>query len=126
MNESVPLFPEQASAHAEQVDALFFFLLFVSAFFIALIGGTLVYFAIRYRRRSSADRPAATPSSLTLEVAWSLIPLAIALFIFFWGAQLYFSWARPPDDCMEVYVVGKQWMWKIQHMGGQREINQLH
>jgi cytochrome c oxidase subunit II len=126
MNDGVPLFPEQATAHAEQVDTLFFFLLLVSGFFIALIGGTLVYFAIKYRRRSDADRPGETPSSLKLELTWSLIPLAIALVIYVWGAQLYFSWARPPDDCMEIYVVGKQWMWKFQHLRGQREINELH
>src|SRR5271163_243874 len=124
--DHVPLFPEQASAHAEQVDRLFFFLLLVSGFFIALIAGLLIYFSVKYRRRSDADRPAVTASSLKLEFAWFLIPLPIALFIFAWGAQLYFSWARPPDDCMEIYVVGKQWMWKCQHLRGQREINELH
>jgi cytochrome c oxidase subunit 2 len=126
MMENVPLFPEQASTHAPQVDALLFFLLAVSGFFIAVIALVLFWFAIKYRRRSDADRPAAVPSSLKLELTWSLIPLVIALVIFAWGAQLYFSWARPPEDCMEVYVVGKQWMWKVQHLGGQREINQLH
>src|SRR5262249_46994780 len=33
---------------------------------------------------------------------------------------------RVPDDAMEIYVVGKQWMWKVQHPGGQSEINELH
>ena len=60
------------------------------------------------------------------ELTWTLIPLAIALFIFVWGARLYLSWARPPDDALEIYVVAKQWMWKVQHLGGEREINQLH
>ena len=126
MMESVPLFPEQASAHAEQVDALYFFLLGVSGFFIALIAGLLVFFAIKYRRRSDADRPAATAESTKLKVAELVIPLLIALFIYVWGAQLYLRWATPPDDCMEIYVVGKQWMWKFQHLRGQREINELH
>jgi cytochrome c oxidase subunit II len=125
MNDVV-LFPEQASTHAVQVDALFFFLLGLSGFVAVSIFALNFYFAIKYRRRSDADRPAAVASSLKLELAWSLIPLAIFLFIFVWGAQLYFSWARPPDDCMEVYCVGKQWMWKFQHLGGQREINRLH
>jgi cytochrome c oxidase subunit 2 len=126
MNDSVPLFPEQASAHAEQVDSLFFFLLLVSGFFIALLAGLNFYFAVKYRRRSDADRPAPVAASIKLELAWTFIPLAIALFIFLWGAQLYFSWARPPDNCLEIYVVGKQWMWKFQHPRGQRAINELH
>src|SRR5262249_33759589 len=57
---------------------------------------------------------------------WSVGPLLIALFIFLWGASLYFDVMRPPDNAMEVYVTGKQWMWHLQHPGGQREINQLH
>jgi cytochrome c oxidase subunit II len=124
--DHVPLFPEQASTHAAQVDALLFFLLGISGFFTVLIAGLIVYFAVRYRRRADHDRPAPVPSSLKLELTWTLIPLAISLFIFVWGAQVYFSWARPPDDCLEIYVVGKQWMWKFQHLGGQREINRLH
>ena len=126
MIESVPLFPEQASTHAVQVDALLFFLLGVSGFFVILIAGFIFWFAVKYRRLSDDERPAPIAGSLKLEIVWTLIPLAIALSIFVWGAQIYFSWARPPDDCLEVYVVGKQWMWKFQHLGGQREINQLH
>jgi len=33
---------------------------------------------------------------------------------------------RAPKGAMEIYVVGKQWMWKVQHTTGQREINELH
>jgi cytochrome c oxidase subunit II len=126
MFTEVPLFPEQASTHAEDVDALFFFLLGVSVFFSVMIAATLIYFAVRYRRRSGAAAPRPIHSSLALELTWSLIPLAIMLFTFVWGAELFFRSGRPPEDVMEVYVVGKQWMWKAQHVGGQREINQLH
>jgi len=126
MFADVLLFPEQASTHASQVDNLFFFLIGVSGFFTILIAVLVTYFAIKYRRRSDHERPRPIHYSIRLELVWSGIPLAISMFIFVWGAQLYFSWARPPDDAMEVYVVGKQWMWKMQHLGGQREINQLH
>jgi cytochrome c oxidase subunit 2 len=126
MNDSVSLFPEQASTHAVQVDALFFFLLGICGFVALAVFALNFWFAIKYRRRSDADRPAPVLPSLKLELTWTLIPLAIFLFIFLWGATLYFSWARAPDNCVEVYGVGKQWMWKFQHLGGQREINRLH
>jgi cytochrome c oxidase subunit 2 len=126
MFTEVPLFPETASTHAEQVDTLFFFLLGVSGAFSVAIAVALIYFAVRYRRRSAAETPKPIHSSLALELTWSLVPLAITLVAFVWGAQLFFRSARPPADVMEVYIVGKQWMWKVQHVGGQREINQLH
>jgi len=111
---------------APRVDALYFFLISVSGFFAVLIACTLVYFAVRYRRRSDSERPPAIHGSLALELAWSIIPFGIAMFMFFWGANVYVSMAKPPDDAMEVFVVGKQWMWKLQHMEGRREINELH
>jgi cytochrome c oxidase subunit 2 len=126
MFSSFPLFPEQASTMAAKVDALYFFLIGVSSFFALLIGGTVIYFAVRYRRRSENDQPAAIHGSLALELTWSIIPFGIAMVMFFWGAHVYISLARPPDDAMQVFVVGKQWMWKLQHMDGRREINELH
>jgi len=126
MFTEVPLFPEQASTHAGRVDALFFVLLGISGFFVALIAILLGVFAVKYRRRSAAERPAPIHSSLKLELTWTLIPIGICLFLFAWGAQLFFGSARSPQDALEVYVVAKQWMWKVQHVGGQREINQLH
>jgi cytochrome c oxidase subunit 2 len=126
MFAEVPLFPEAASTHASEVDALFSFLLTVSGFFAGLIAVLLMYFAARYRRRSESERPPAVHSSLKLELTWTLIPMALTVIMFLWGAKLFVSWATPPDDSVEVFVVAQQWMWKAQHMGGQREINQLH
>ena len=122
----MPLFPEQASTIAPQVDALFFFLLAVSFFFSALIAGCIVYFTVRYRRRSKHEIGTATRPHLILEVIWTLVPLGISLVIFVWGAALYYRMFRPPPEALNVYVVGKQWMWKFQHVGGQSEIDQLH
>jgi cytochrome c oxidase subunit 2 len=122
----LPLFPEQASTMARHVDALYYYLLAVSAFFSLLIALTVIVFAIRFRRRSETELPAPVEGSLKLEVAWTVIPLLITFTFFFWGARLYFDMNRPPDDALEVYVVGKQWMWKLQHADGQREINELH
>lgn len=126
MGPTLPLFPEQASTMAGRVDALYFYLLAVSGFFTVLIAILVIVFAIKYRRRSATELPRSIEGSLKLEVAWTVIPLAIALSFFFWGAKLFFAMNRPPNDALEVYVVGKQWMWKIQHADGRREINELH
>jgi cytochrome c oxidase subunit 2 len=126
MHARIPLFPEQASTMAPAVDMLFFFLIAVSVFFGLLIATLLVTFAIRFRRRAGAGVPQPIHGSTALELVWTIIPFGIGMFIFFWGAVLYFDMARPPDDAHEVFVVGKQWMWKLQHLEGRREINELH
>ncbi len=120
-----PLFPPSASNLAPAVDNLLFLLLGVSGFFTLLILVLIVYFALRYRRTSEAPPPA-TPANYSLEIAWTVIPLFIALGMFVWGAIVYLRQFNPPSNAMDVYVVGKQWMWKIQHPEGAREINELH
>ena len=120
------LFPEQASTMAPHVDTLLFFLIGVTLFFSLLIAGLIMGFMIRFRRRSETERPAVDHGSMWLEVLWTAVPFVIAMFIFFWSAGLYASLRRPPDNALEVNVVGKQWMWKLQHMEGRREINELH
>ena len=120
------LFPTQASTVAPQVDNLFLFILGVALFFAALVAVLLVYFAVRYRRRSESYFPTPIVGSTLLESLWTVIPLGIALVMFFWSVSVYFQIVRPPDNATEVYVVGKQWMWHVQHGSGQREINELH
>ena len=83
-------------------------------------------FAIRYRRRSTDEWPEEIHGSLLLELAWTHHPFLITVVVFVWGAILFFSLNRPPDNAIEIHVVGKRWMWKLQHMTGQREINELH
>jgi cytochrome c oxidase subunit 2 len=87
---------------------------------------TLALFAIKYKRRSPDEWPPRFEGSLTLELTWTFIPLVLVSVMFIWGAVLFFSMNRPPDDALEVNVVGKRWMWKLQHITGQREINELH
>ncbi|HVZ22630.1 MAG TPA: cytochrome c oxidase subunit II [Vicinamibacterales bacterium] len=121
-----PLFPQAASTMATRVDALYFFLLGITAFFSLLIAGLIVYFAVKYRRRAPDAIGEQAPTSYTLEVAWTVIPFAISMVIFVWGAKLYFTMFHPPAETLNVYAVGKQWMWKFQHLDGQREIDELH
>ncbi|HEY6402612.1 MAG TPA: cytochrome c oxidase subunit II [Blastocatellia bacterium] len=122
----IPFVPENASSFAGEFDALFFTLVGLSAFFVALIAGLEVYFAIKYRRRSPGEIPPKTATSFALEAAWIGIPFLICLGIFVWGASLYYRIYSAPKETMEIYVTAKQWMWRFQHAGGQREINELH
>jgi cytochrome c oxidase subunit II len=126
MNSAFPLAPERASSLAGEVDALFLFILSITGFFAVAIWIALLWFAIRYRRRSADDRPQAIHGSLALELTWTIVPLALMIVMFVWGAKVFFHMNRPPDDAMTVTVVGKRWMWKVQHPTGQREINELH
>jgi cytochrome c oxidase subunit 2 len=125
MFENFHLFPESASVAGGQVDRLYLALVGISAFFTLLIVAAILWCALRYRR-SRNGRPEQIQGSIALELTWSLVPLAIALVVFGWGAKLYFDVYTPPPEGLEVYVTGKQWMWKLQHPTGQREINTLH
>ncbi|HSL24110.1 MAG TPA: cytochrome c oxidase subunit II [Vicinamibacterales bacterium] len=119
-------FPAAASTHAGDVDTLYFFLVAVSAFFTILIASLVAFFAIRYRRRHAGEVGAGITGSHSLELLWTIIPLGITMVMFFWGAGVYFNMFRAPRGAMEIQIVGKQWMWKVQHPDGRREINELH
>src|SRR6187402_1188028 len=126
MWSGTPLFPEAASTMAARVDALYFFLIGITAFFSILIAGSIVVFAIKFKRRAPDEVGSRIHGGFWLEIAWSVIPLIICMVIFVWGASVFFAMSRPPAESMNIYVVGKQWMWKFQHLDGQREINELH
>jgi cytochrome c oxidase subunit 2 len=122
---SSALFPAEASGIAPYVDELYFFLLLMTIVGTALVAALVFGFSIRYRR---ARNPVATQveGSTLMEATWTIIPLGIFLLVFVWGALLYFRIYNPPTNAMNIYVVGKQWMWKAEHPGGQHEINALH
>ena len=124
--QGMPFQPEQASTVARGVDHLYFFLTGVTLFFTAIIFATIFYFAVKYRRRSEDDRPPEIEGSIPLELVWTLIPTALTVAVFIWGSSLYFRNSRPPRASTEVFVIGKQWMWHLQHPEGPREINELH
>jgi cytochrome c oxidase subunit II len=126
VNTTFQLFPRQASQGAAQVDHLMLFMIGVSAFFTLIIFGLIIYFAVRYRRRSPGERPPQISSNIPLEILWTGIPVLLTVVMFIWGAKVFVAAHTPPDDAMEIFVIGKQWMWKVQHPEGRREINMLH
>jgi len=126
MQSWIPFVPESASTESSRVDAIYFYLSGVTVFFTLLISLAIIFFVIKYRRRTPHEVPRPIAGSHKLEVLWSVIPLVIAMSFFVWGTKVFFRNMQPPTDALEVYVVGKQWMWKFQHTTGQREINELH
>ena len=125
MFENLPLWPVRASSTAGSVDALYIFLLTLCGVMCIGIFTMIAVFAIRYRR-SAGNRAEPIEGSTALELTWTFIPLGIFIFIFVWSAAIFFRERTPPKDSTEVYTVAKQWMWKFQHIEGQREINELH
>jgi len=119
------VFPPEASTIAPYMDALYFYLLTVTAVGLVLVGSLVAYFSLRYRA-SKHPKAVQIEGSTILEATWTIIPLAIFLISFVWGALLYFRIFNAPPNAMNIYVVGKQWMWKAEHPGGQHEINALH
>jgi cytochrome c oxidase subunit 2 len=125
MGSDIPILPEQASTIAGSVDYLFVFLLIVTVLFASIIFLFIFYFAIRYRRIPGR---AAVPieNNLGLELLWSLVPMGLSAVMFTWGTGLFIHNHEPPANALNIYVVGKQWMWTIEHPEGRREINELH
>jgi cytochrome c oxidase subunit 2 len=120
------LFPPEASSFAGHVDALYIFLILVTAFFSLLIGTLVVVFAIKFHRKSPDEVATEVHESGLLEIVWTVIPFGLVLVMFAWGASVYFRLSRPPANALDIYVTAKQWMWKLQHTDGHREMNELH
>jgi len=117
---------EPNSDLAKEIDALLAYINGVALFFIVLVTVLILAFVIKYRRKSDADRPAHIHESKWIEIIGSVVPFFLFMSFFAWGAKIFYSSQQPPDDAMEIFVTGKQWMWKVQHPNGKREINDLH
>jgi cytochrome c oxidase subunit II len=126
MFERFTLIPEQASTMAARVDALWWFLTAVTVFFTIVVCSLALFFAVKYRKGSTAERGGTRNIDSRFEIVWILIPLVFGMIFFFWSASIYVSMWRVPAGALQIYVIGKQWMWKVQHPNGKREINELH
>ena len=120
-------FPVAASDMAAKVDLLFYSMVVLTGLVALGIFVLMTWFCIRYRAGSSADRSNPPPRKKWLELGWIFTPLVIFIGIFVWAAVVYAAfYAGPTDGAMTVFVVGKQWMWKVEHANGRREIDELH
>jgi cytochrome c oxidase subunit II len=126
MLQGIPLFPEQASNLAPEVDNLYFFVTAVTGFFALLVTVLVIVFAVKYRDRTGEKVGAPITGSIPLELGWSIIPFFVSMAIFAWATIVFFHLVRAPDQTLEIYSTGKRWMWRFQHIDGQSEINELH
>lgn len=121
-----PVTPPQASEQSVGYDAIFYVILALTVFFTVVVMALVLFFSIKYRVGSKANRDRPQHENLKIEIAWSLPPLLLGLVIFAWGAVAFVNGRRPPANALEIFVVGKQWMWHVQHTNGVRENNTLH
>jgi cytochrome c oxidase subunit II len=125
MNPFHMLIPE-ASSLAPRIDALFWVMVVLCALVAAGVFGAMIFFCVRYHRGHEVDRSGREAGSLGVELTWTLVPCALFIAVFVWSLFLFADARTPPADAHTLYVVAKQWMWKVQHPTGQREINTLH
>ena len=126
MQSQMPLYPEQASNFAPQVDNLVFFMISVCLFFAVAICVAVIYFFFKYQRKQPDEIGVPIHGDLRLEITWIVLPFFLLLAMFGWGATVYVDFRHTPADTLDIYVIGKQWMWRLQQPDGHREINELH
>jgi cytochrome c oxidase subunit 2 len=122
----MPFQPPSASTISDGVDQLYYLLTGITLFFTVLIFSIIFYFMVKYRRRSETEVPPETHAPMALELAWTIIPSIICVVLFVWASDLFVRNSRPPAASTEIFVIGKQWMWHLQHPEGPREIDELH
>ena len=124
---SLDQFTTAASDYAHSIDRLFWLLVVVSGFIVCLVSMMIVVFLVKYRRGSKATRRE-IPEWLghEIEIGWTLATLFLFLFIFWWAGTRELTALAPPQDALEIHVVAKQWMWRVQHPSGARELDELH
>jgi cytochrome c oxidase subunit 2 len=126
MFNDFPLWPEVASSNAAYVDSLFIFLIVVCGAMALMVFALVIYFVIKFRRRSENEVGEDYEPPKIVENLLIAVWLVAFLSMFAFGAKVYFDTSRPPNEATEIYGTGKQWMWKFQHTDGQSEINELH
>jgi cytochrome c oxidase subunit 2 len=122
----IPVWPERAGAYAAQLDFLFICLLVIGFLTAGLVVFLLVFFAAKYRHDSPAVRSGTPVKTWRWEVGWTAFSLLVFIGLGIWGADIYLHLYNPPPRALQIFIIGKQWMWEAQHPGGQREINALH
>ncbi len=120
------LWPAAASASATETDYLILSFTILTLVLVVPIFVGITWFAVRYRDGTNANRLHTTSRDRILELGWMIIPFLLTLFFFFWGMRQFIEHKNPPPNSTRIEAIGRQWMWKFQHPGGQAEINDLH
>jgi cytochrome c oxidase subunit 2 len=124
---NIPISPEQASSFAFSVDLYFYMLVVLCSVLTIGIFMTMIFLAIKFRKIEGEDRPSVPLENMALEITWTVIPFVILLGLFFWSTYIYGYYLKgAPEESLQIDVIGKQWMWKVQHPNGKREVNDLH
>ena len=126
MQSQLPLYPEQASNFAPDVDSLMLFISVVTFFFAVGVTVAIIWFFFRYHRKHKDEVGIPLHGDSRLETLWIVVPLILAMVMFGWGAVIYVDYRHMPPDTLDIYMIAKQWMWKVQQPNGIREINELH
>ena len=121
-----PLFPEAAAEGASRVDMVFFVLFAMSAVLVIAVFGLILFFMFRYRAGTNADRSHQIRNTLPYEITWTTATFVLLMVLFAWAAGVYYRGQKPPQGATTYHVLGKQWMWEIQHPNGRRELNEMH
>jgi cytochrome c oxidase subunit II len=124
--EQLSPWASEASAHASSVDLLAVGFLLLIVLLSAPVFILMVVFAAKYHRGKPADRAHPVNRSIWLETSWAVIPFVLLIGFYAWATRLYAELYDVPANALDIGVVAKQWMWKFEHPGGQREIDELH
>lgn len=106
-----------ASNHAASLDALYVFLTIVSGISFVLVIGAMIYFMVKYRKRSDNDKTSPLTHNGMLEFSWSAIPAVFLMLFFVWGELDFVKLSAPPADAIDIRVTGQKWLWTIEYPG---------
>lgn len=126
MNDGFDTLVHSASTLGQEVDVLFLALLAITGIVAIGVGAVMVVFTIRYRRGSAANRSNPPARVRWIEITWTATPFVIFFAIFLWSSAVFSRFHQPPAQALQVHVLAKQWMWKLEHENGRREIDELH
>lgn len=109
-----------------RVDILFYAIVVINVVMTVGVVSTMIFLAVKYRRIEGEERLSVPLENMMLEITWTVIPSLILIGLFVWSTWIYADYLNEPEHGIEIDVVGKQWMWKVQHSNGMREVNDLH
>lgn len=120
------ILPPVNSTVASDVDALFTFINVTSVILLLGITAAIIYFAVKYKRKSEDDVTPVIKHNTMLEVTWTVIPLILILIVFFWGFRGYVEMRNAPDNSYVVYVTANSFFWQFTHPNGVMTTGELH